>query len=114
MNLYSRRIFCWRLLFCVIIGAIFPYLSFAAVTEQSGKSLLSNSDSASWKQTRFQHRRLPTEDILWTVNGKDMLWNFKNLHQLFPTANVYKADTQSELEVDLKIEITCSKLMDQR
>ena len=85
----------------MIVGSIFPYLSFAAITEQSGKSLLSNSDSASWRQTRFQHQRLPTEDIWWTVNGKDMLWNFKNLHQLFPTANVYRADTQSELEVDL-------------
>ena len=85
----------------MIVGSIFPHLSFAAITEQSGKSLLSNSDSASWRQTRFQHQRLPTEDIWWTVNGKDMLWNFKNLHQLFPTANVYRADTQSELEVDL-------------
>ena len=85
----------------MIVGSIFPYLSFAAITEQSGKSLLSNSDSASWKQTRLQHQRLPTEDIWWTVNGKDMLWNFKNLHQLFPTANVYRAGTQSKLEVDL-------------
>ena len=26
----------------MIVGSIFPYLSFAAITEQSGKSLLSN------------------------------------------------------------------------
>ncbi len=37
-----------------------------------------------------QQRRLPTDDIWWTVNGPDMRWNFKNLHQLFPTVNVYR------------------------
>ena len=45
----------------MIVGSIFPYLSFAAITEQSGKSLLSNSDSASWKQSRLQHQRRAQE-----------------------------------------------------
>ena len=37
-----------------------------------------------------QHRKLPKEDIWWTVYGPNMAWNFKNLHQLFPTVNVYR------------------------
>ena len=45
-----------------------------------------------------QHRRLPADDIWWTVNGPDMAWNFKNLHQLFPTVNVYRNGPVAELE----------------
>jgi len=41
-------------------------------------------------EVQKQMRRLPTDDIWWTVNGKDMAWNFKNLHQIFPTVNVYR------------------------
>ena len=40
---------------------------------------------------RQQHRRLPTDDIWWTVTGADMAWNFKNLQQLFPTAIVHRS-----------------------
>ena len=29
--------------------------------------------------TREQIKKLPTDDIWWTVYGEDMLWNFKNL-----------------------------------
>jgi CubicO group peptidase (beta-lactamase class C family) len=42
------------------------------------------------EEVQTQMRRLPNDDIWWTVNGKDMLWNFKNLHQIFPTVNVYR------------------------
>ncbi len=44
-----------------------------------------------------QLRRLPTDDIWWTVNGKDMAWNFRNLHQIFPTVNVYRNGSVREL-----------------
>jgi len=44
-----------------------------------------------------QMRRLPTDDIWWTVNGKDMAWNFKNLHMIFPTVNVYRDGPVREL-----------------
>ncbi|MDH3439340.1 MAG: beta-lactamase family protein, partial [Gammaproteobacteria bacterium] len=44
-----------------------------------------------------QMRRLPLDDIWWTVNGEDMAWNFKNLHQIFPTVNVYRNGPVSEL-----------------
>jgi CubicO group peptidase (beta-lactamase class C family) len=42
------------------------------------------------EEVAAQRRLLPNDDIWWTVNGKDMLWNFKNLHQIFPTVNVYR------------------------
>jgi len=41
-------------------------------------------------EVQTQMRRLPDDDIWWTVNGEDMAWNFKNLHQIFPTVNVYR------------------------
>jgi CubicO group peptidase (beta-lactamase class C family) len=41
-------------------------------------------------RVQSQLRKLPTDDIWWAVNGKDMAWNFKNLHQIFPTVNVYR------------------------
>ena len=44
-----------------------------------------------------QMRRLPSDDIWWTVNGKDMAWNFKNLHMIFPTVNVYRDGPVREL-----------------
>lgn len=39
---------------------------------------------------RRQLRKLPDDDIWWTVNGRDMAWNFRNLHLIFPTAKVYR------------------------
>ncbi len=41
-------------------------------------------------QVQNQLRKLPTDDIWWAVNGEDMAWNFRNLHQIFPTVNVYR------------------------
>ena len=37
-----------------------------------------------------QHKRLPRDDIWWSVVGEDMAWNFKNLHQIMPTVTVYR------------------------
>jgi len=48
-------------------------------------------------EAQIQHRNLPTDDIWWMVNGKDMAWNFKNLHQIFPTVNVYRHGPVKEL-----------------
>ena len=40
-------------------------------------------------ETIKQINSIPADDIWWTVNGKDMLWNFKNLNKIFPTTTVY-------------------------
>jgi len=52
-----------------------------------------------------QMRRLPSDDIWWTVNGKDMAWNFRNLHQIFPTVNVYRNGPVRELTYNRMQEI---------
>ena len=49
------------------------------------------------ERVQSQMRKLPTDDIWWTVNGEDMAWNFKNLHQIFPTVNVYRNGPVREL-----------------
>ena len=41
-------------------------------------------------ETIKQINSIPADDIWWTVNGKDMLWNFKNLNKIFPTTTVYR------------------------
>jgi CubicO group peptidase (beta-lactamase class C family) len=52
-----------------------------------------------------QMRRLPADDIWWTVNGEDMSWNFRNLHQIFPTVNVYRNGQVRELAYNRMPEI---------
>jgi CubicO group peptidase (beta-lactamase class C family) len=49
-------------------------------------------------EAQTQHRRLPADDVWWTVNGKDMAWNFKNLHQIMPTVNVHRHGAVRELD----------------
>ena len=52
-------------------------------------------------QTRAQISKLPKEDIWWTVYGEDMGWNFKNLHRMYPTVNVYREGQVRPLEYSL-------------
>ncbi|MDH3546795.1 MAG: beta-lactamase family protein, partial [Gammaproteobacteria bacterium] len=61
--------------------------------------------AASFERVQRQHRRLPDNDIWWTVNGPDMAWNNKNLHQLFPTVNVYRNGPVRELAASSSNEI---------
>jgi CubicO group peptidase (beta-lactamase class C family) len=46
--------------------------------------------ASSISEVREQIGKLPRDDIWWTRNGRDMLWNNKNLHRIFPTVNVYR------------------------
>jgi len=50
-------------------------------------------------ETINQINSIPTNDIWWTVNGKDMLWNFKNLNKIFPTTTVYRKGQINPLEL---------------
>lgn len=68
--------------------------STAEVDDAEGRAFL---PGASFEQVQAQHRRLPADDIWWTANGPDMAWNNKNLHQLFPTVNVYRSGPVSAL-----------------
>jgi CubicO group peptidase (beta-lactamase class C family) len=49
------------------------------------------------ERNQQQHRRFAQDDIWWTAYGDDQEWNFRNLHQFFPTVNVYRDGQVSEL-----------------
>jgi len=57
-----------------------------------------------------QFNQLPKSDIWWTKNGQDMAWNFKNLHRIFPTVNVYRNGPVKELRKAISEEITSYKI----
>jgi CubicO group peptidase (beta-lactamase class C family) len=59
------------------------------------------------EETWRQHKALPdpAEKIWWDVNGPDMLWNNKNLHQIVPTVNVYRDGPVQELDYRPMVEI---------
>ncbi len=54
--------------------------------------------ASSVSEVRAQIEKLPKKNIWWTVNGRDMAWNNKNLQRIFPTVPVYRAGQVSELE----------------
>ncbi|MBM86782.1 MAG: hypothetical protein CMQ41_00225 [Gammaproteobacteria bacterium] len=56
------------------------------------------SAATSWEEVQRRQRLLPKEDIWWTVTGEQMAWMHKNVHQLFPTVNVYRSGQVKDLE----------------
>jgi CubicO group peptidase (beta-lactamase class C family) len=46
--------------------------------------------ASSVEEVRRQIEKLPAAEAWWTVNGRDMAWNNKNLNRIFPTVNVYR------------------------
>ena len=77
--------------------------------------LLSDSinfhSASSVEETRNQIRALKKDDIWWVVNGKDMAWNNKNLHRIFPTVNIYRAGPVRTLKYNLMPEIDRFKVI---
>jgi CubicO group peptidase (beta-lactamase class C family) len=57
--------------------------------------------SSSVAQVREQIKRLPDDDIWWSVTGKDMAWNNRNLQRIYPTVAEYRDGPVRELEYDL-------------
>jgi CubicO group peptidase (beta-lactamase class C family) len=49
------------------------------------------------ERNQEQQRRFPQDNIWWTAYGEDQEWNFRNVHQFFPTVNVYRSGAISEL-----------------
>ena len=70
----------------------------AVASEKPGQPNSEFVSASTVDKIRSQMRKLPRDDIWWTVNGDDMAWNFKNLHQIFPTVNVYRNGPVRELE----------------
>jgi len=61
-------------------------------------------------EVRSQIEKLPRDDIWWTVYGRDMAWNNKNLQRMFPTVNVYRAGPVRELAYRPMPEISSFKV----
>ena len=92
----------------ILISAFF--LSFL-VSCQAKKIENSEFTSASTvSEIQNQIKKLPSNDIWWTVNGKDMSWNFKNLNMIFPTVTVHRNGPVSELKKELMPKIAEYKI----
>ena len=61
--------------------------------------------ATTFETNQRQHGHLPASDIWWTVYGKDQHWNFRNLHQILPTVNVYRDGEIHHLEQALNPDI---------
>ncbi|MBT5074735.1 MAG: serine hydrolase [Kordiimonadaceae bacterium] len=79
---------------------------------QSEPSVISEEfrSASSVSQTRDQIARLRKDDIWWTVNGRDMAWNNKNLHRFMPTVNLYREGQVKTLNDATNPEIPAFKI----
>ncbi|TDJ34027.1 MAG: hypothetical protein E2O61_11390, partial [Gammaproteobacteria bacterium] len=87
--------------------AIFLTVSLLTATAVANRNAAPFEPASTVKETIQQHRALPdpAEEVWWTPTGTDMAWNNKNLHQLFPTVNVYRDGPVRELAYKLRQEI---------
>lgn len=104
-----------------IIISVITFAMFLVACQQQ-KNAASNSDqnisysknefisSSAVEEIQDQLRKLPNDNIWWTVSGEDMKWNNKNLHQIFPTVNVYRNGPVKPLEKNLMNEINISQI----
>ncbi|MEE9254493.1 MAG: hypothetical protein V3U43_06135, partial [Pseudomonadales bacterium] len=55
-------------------------------------------EAASTVEETFRwHRALPNDTAWWDVVGEQQAWYFKNLHQLYPSVNLYRDGPVREL-----------------
>jgi len=87
---------CYRTVWLTTLFLIFSSASTIAEEFKSASSV---------SEVREQIAKLPKDDIWWTVNGIDMLWNNKNLHRMFPTVNIYRDGQVRELDYALNRDI---------
>ena len=62
------------------------------------------------KEIKEQLKKLPKKNIWWTINGMDMAWNNKNLHQILTTVNVYRSGSVSVLDYNLANNINTTEV----
>lgn len=62
------------------------------------------------KEIKEQLKKLPKKNIWWAVNGMDMAWNNKNLHQILTTVNVYRSGPVSVLDYNLANNINTTEV----
>jgi len=73
------------------------FLVLASLSAMAIEADVGFQSASTVKETRHQLESIKKDDIWWVVNGKDMAWNFKNLHRIFPTVNVYRMGQVREL-----------------
>jgi len=61
--------------------------------------------SSTVEEVREQIKRLPADNVWWSVNGPDMGWNSRNLQRFSATAPVYRDGPVRELKYGLMPEI---------
>jgi len=89
------------------IWRLIPVLAFLAACSESDETATATTADEppakefhaaySHERNQKQQRRFPQDDIWWTAYGEDQEWNFRNVHQFFPTVNVYRGGQISEL-----------------
>lgn len=82
--------FIFALLVAVLLQGCGDKTDATAARSDTGATRSPFISASTVARVQSQLRKLPTDDIWWAVNGEDMAWNFKNLHQIFPTVNVYR------------------------
>ena len=82
-----------------VVLALLPKLAFA------GEPVPAFESAYTPEEIQRRQRRVPSHDIWWTVRGDQMGWMHKNVHQMFPTVNVYRRGAVSRLAVDPNQEI---------
>ena len=87
----NRKIF-------IVLLSIILWLPLKSHSQIKDSSFVSPS---SVKEIKEQLKKLPKDNIWWTVNGADMAWNNKNLHQILTTVNVYRSGPVSVLNYNL-------------
>ena len=93
-------------IFTVLLSIILwlPLNSYSQIKDSSFVS------PSSVKEIKEQLKKLPKENIWWTINGIDMAWNNKNLHQILTTVNVYRSGPVSVLDYNLANNINTTEV----
>ena len=92
LNLGRHRL--GQLLACTLLAQ----LTLWATPSQGAESSGAFQAASTLEEVQRRQRLLPSDDIWWTATGEQMAWMHKNVHQLFPTVNVYRAGQVRELQ----------------
>jgi CubicO group peptidase (beta-lactamase class C family) len=80
------------------VGTLFLVAFVVSVTALTAAEPDRFESASTVEEVRRQIEKLPKNTSWWTVNGRDMAWNNKNLNRIFPTVNVYRAGPVRQLE----------------
>ncbi|MFT5349668.1 MAG: CubicO group peptidase (beta-lactamase class C family) [Gammaproteobacteria bacterium] len=100
MNTYRFRLVAKAFAALLVLAGCNSDTTTTALTSKVKNTELNEvyRSTSSPEQVLLQHQQLPTDEIWWKVNGEGMAWNFKNLHQILPTVNVYRNGPVRELD----------------